>query len=142
MSRYVTPGFRSDGAGKMVPYPKDDSLNVFAVARDGLIVVFLLFVVMMFWPLRTVPTGTRGVITVGGSIKGVESEGFMLVWPWQRLDIFNIRAEEATIENAEGATSDTQPVKVNLTVRYSIATDKVAEVFEKFSHTGDLSSYI
>jgi prohibitin 2 len=29
-----------------------------------------------------------------------------------------------------------------MTVRYSIALDKVAEVFEKYSHDGDLSSYV
>lgn len=82
------------------------------------------------------------MITVGGAIKGIESEGFMLVAPWQSLSLFNIRAEEATVENAEGSTSDTQPVKVSLTVRYSIQTDKVAEVFEKYSHDGNLQSYV
>ena len=51
--------------------------------------------------------------------------------PWQKLHNFSIRAEKADIENAEGSTSDTQPVKVSMTVRYSIATDRVAEVFEK-----------
>jgi regulator of protease activity HflC (stomatin/prohibitin superfamily) len=56
--------------------------------------------------------------------------------------VYNIRAEEATDENAEGSTSDTQPVKVSLTVRYSIQTDKVAEVFEKYSHDGNLASYV
>ncbi|WP_207393596.1 hypothetical protein [Duganella aceris] len=36
------------------------------------------------------------------------------------LTIFNIRAEEAEIKNADGSTADTQPMKVSLTVRYSI----------------------
>ena len=94
------------------------------------------------WPLRSVPTGSRGVVTVGGAIKGIESEGFMLLAPWQRLDIFNIRSEEATVENTDGSTSDTQPVKVSLTVRYSIQPDKVTEVFEKYSHDGNLQSYV
>src|SRR6185437_11893677 len=62
--------------------------------------------------------------------------------PWQKLAIFSIRAEQANIDNAGGSTSDTQPVSVSLTVRYSIATDKVAEVYEKYSHNGDLSSYV
>ena len=88
------------------------------------------------------PTGHRGVITVGGAIRSIEAEGFTLLWPWQTLSIFNIRAEEATVENAEGSTSDTQPVKVSLTVRYSIQTDRVAEVFEKYSHDGNLMSYV
>jgi regulator of protease activity HflC (stomatin/prohibitin superfamily) len=73
---------------------------------------------------------------------GIEGEGLAVLPPWQKLYNFSIRAEKADIENAEGSTSDTQPVKVSMTVRYSIATDKVAEVFEKYSHDGDLSSYV
>jgi regulator of protease activity HflC (stomatin/prohibitin superfamily) len=62
--------------------------------------------------------------------------------PWQHLSIFSIRAEEATIDNADGSTADTQPVKVSMTVRYSIATDRVSEVYEKYSHDGNLASYV
>lgn len=62
--------------------------------------------------------------------------------PWQRLAAFNIRAEQADVKNTQGTTSDTQPVKSGMTVRYSICPDKVAEVFEKYSHDGDLDSYI
>ena len=102
----------------------------------------LVAIVAALWPLHSVPTGSRGVITVGGAIRGIENEGYLLLWPWQKLSIFNIRAEEATVENAEGSTSDTQPVKVSLTVRYSIATDRVSEVYEKYSHDGNLQSYI
>ena len=108
----------------------------------GALVLCVAIIAVWLWPLRSVPTGSRGVVTVGGAIKGIESEGFMLLAPWQRLDLFNIRSEEATVENADGSTSDTQPVKVSLTVRYSIKTDKVAEVFEKYSHDGNLMSYV
>ncbi len=105
----------------------------------GLVALALL---VWMWPLRTVSTGYRAVVTVGGAIRGIEPEGFTLIAPWQSLHLFNIRAEEASVENAEGSTSDTQPVKVSLTVRYSIQTDKVAEVFEKYSHDGNLQSYV
>jgi prohibitin 2 len=108
----------------------------------GAILIGVVFTAIWLWPLRSVPTGSRGVVTVGGAIKGIESEGFMLLAPWQRLDLFNIRAEEATVENTDGSTSDTQPVKVSLTVRYSIQPDKVSEVFEKYSHDGNLQSYV
>lgn len=94
------------------------------------------------WPFATVPTGYRGVITQFGAIRGIEPEGLVVLPPWQKLSIFNVRAEEAGVENAEGATSDQQPVKVSLTVRYSISPDKVSEVFEKYSRNGDLSSYV
>jgi regulator of protease activity HflC (stomatin/prohibitin superfamily) len=82
------------------------------------------------------------VVTQFGKIVGIQGEGLAILPPWQKLNIFNIRAEAADIENAEGSTSDTQPVKVSMTVRYSIATDKVAEVFEKYSRDGNLSSYV
>ncbi len=108
----------------------------------AVIVVPIMILVVLFWPIRSVPTGHRGVVTVGGAIKGIESEGFMFLLPWQKLNIFNIRSEEASVENADGSTSDTQPVRVSLTVRYSIKTDKVAEVFEKYSHDGNLQSYV
>jgi regulator of protease activity HflC (stomatin/prohibitin superfamily) len=96
----------------------------------------------LLWPFYSVPTGSRGVVTQFGKIVGIEGEGLAVLPPWQKLSNFSIRAEKADIENAEGSTSDTQPVKVSMTVRYSIATDRVAEVFEKYSHDGNLSSYV
>lgn len=99
-------------------------------------------ILAIIWPFNSVPTGSRGVVTQFGRIIGIEPEGLVFLPPWQKLSIFSIRSEVATIENASGATSDIQPVTVSLTVRYSISTDKVAEVFEKYSHSGDLSSYV
>ena len=110
--------------------------------RYGVILLTAGVLLFWLWPLRTVPTGILGVVTVGGSIKSIQSEGFMILAPWEKLNIFNIRSEEAAIENADGSTSDTQPVHVSLTVRYSIKPDKVAEVFEKYSRDGDLQSYV
>jgi regulator of protease activity HflC (stomatin/prohibitin superfamily) len=102
----------------------------------------ILIVLMILWPFYSVPTGSRGVVTQFGKIVGIEGEGLAILPPWQKLSNFSIRAEKADIENAEGSTSDTQPVKVSMTVRYSIATDRVSEVFEKYSHDGNLSSYV
>lgn len=105
----------------------------------GLVV---LLVLQSLWPFYSVPTGYRGVVTTFGKITGVEAEGLAFVPPWQKLHVFNIRAEKADINGAEGSTSDTQPVKVSLTVRYSISPDRVPEVFEKYSHDGNMSSYV
>lgn len=93
-------------------------------------------------PFHTVPTGFRGVVTQFGAIKGIENEGLVILPPWQGLNIFNVRTETTDVAKAQGSTSDTQPVDVALTVRYSIQPDKVAEVFEKYSRNGDLSSYV
>jgi prohibitin 2 len=108
----------------------------------AVIAVVVLLLVKVLWPFYSVPTGSRGVVTQFGRIVGIENEGLAVLPPWQKLAIFSIRAEQANIDNAGGSTSDTQPVSVSLTVRYSIVTDKVVEVYEKYSHNGDLSSYV
>jgi len=110
--------------------------------RDAGIVIAALILLAVLWPFYSVPTGSRGVVTQFGKIVGIEGEGLAVLPPWQKLSNFSIRAEAANIENAEGSTSDTQPVRVSMTVRYSIATDRVAEVFEKYSHDGNLASYV
>ncbi len=101
-----------------------------------------LIAISVVWPFYSVPTGFRGVVTTFGKITGIEGEGLAVLPPWQKLHVFNIRAEQADIEGAEGSTSDTQPVKVSMTVRYSISTDRVSEVFEKYSHDGNMLSYV
>jgi prohibitin 2 len=110
--------------------------------RSLAIAIGLLFALYLLWPFYSVPTGSRGVVTQFGKIVGIEGEGLAVLPPWEKLSNFSIRAEQADIENAEGSTSDTQPVKVSMTVRYSIATDRVSEVFEKYSHDGNLASYV
>jgi prohibitin 2 len=123
-------------------YQSDDGLRWPSIIRDALIALGAFILLTIVWPFYSVPTGSRGVITQFGKIVGIEPEGLAVLPPWQKLTLFSIRSEQADIENAAGATSDTQPVTVSLTVRYSISPDKVAEVFEKYSHTGDLSSYV
>jgi prohibitin 2 len=123
-------------------YTTADGLRGPAIIRDAAIAIGALILVMMVWPFYSVPTGSRGVITQFGKIVGIEPEGLAVLPPWQKLTLFSIRSEQADIENAAGATSDTQPVTVSLTVRYSISPNKVSEVFEKYSHNGDLSSYV
>jgi regulator of protease activity HflC (stomatin/prohibitin superfamily) len=108
----------------------------------AVIAVVVLLALKMLWPFYSVPTGSRGVVTQFGRIVRIENEGLTVLPPWQNIAIFSIRAEQANIDGAGGSTSDTQPVSVSLTVRYSIMTDKVAEVYEKYSHNGDLSSYV
>src|ERR1700740_2216353 len=95
----------------------------------GVVIVGVVICLSVAWPFYSVPTGSRGVVTQFGAIVGIENEGLAVLPPWRKLYNFSIRAERADIDKAEGATSDTQPVHVSMTVRYSIATDKVAEVF-------------
>jgi regulator of protease activity HflC (stomatin/prohibitin superfamily) len=111
-------------------------------AVRAVIFLFVFILTMIWWPFWKTPTGYRGVVTQFGKIVGVEGEGLTVLPPWQRLAVFNIRAEEAPVKDAEGATSDTQAVHVSMMVRYSIAVDRVAEVYEKYSHDGNMASYV
>jgi prohibitin 2 len=119
-----------------------ESLNLQKLIRWGGIAVAAIILLTLVWPFYSVPTGSRGVVTRFGAIVGIEGEGLTILPPWEKLSIFSIRAETANVQNAEGATSDTQPVTTSLTVRYAIQPDKVSEVFEQYSHDGDLSSYV
>lgn len=110
--------------------------------KYGAMALGALILLWIIWPFNSVPTGYRGVVTQFGAIKGVENEGLVILPPWRKLSIFSIRAERADIDNAEGSTNDQQPVHTSLTVRYSIETNKVADVYEQYSHDGDLSSYV
>lgn len=110
--------------------------------KYGSLAIGSIIAVSYLWPFYSVSTGFRGVVTRFGKIVQIEDEGLVILAPWEKLSTFSIRAEQADIDNAEGSTSDTQPVHVNMTIRYSISTDKVSEVFEKYSHNGDLSSYV
>src|ERR1700740_2401586 len=92
----------------------------------GVVIVGVVICLSVAWPFYSVPTGSRGVVTQFGKIVGIEQEGLAVLPPWQNLTLFSIRAEEANIDNASGSTSDTQPVSVSLTVRYSISPDKVS----------------
>lgn len=125
-----------------LPLPVATQPQALAWLRRFGIAVAAIVAVIVLWPFYSVPTGSRGVVTQFGAIKGIEPEGLAVLPPWQKLNVFSIRAEQADINDAEGSTSDTQPVHVSMTVRYSIAVDKVAEVFEKYSHTGNLASYV
>lgn len=112
------------------------------LARSVVSLGALVVIGFLAWPFHSVPTGSRGVVTQFGKIVGIEGEGLVILPPWQKLNNFSVRAKAADIESADGSTADQQPVKVSLTVRYSIAHDRVAEVYEKYSQDGNLQSYV
>jgi prohibitin 2 len=125
----------------MIEYKGNATENA-KIIRNVSIAILVLLLGVWLWPFYSVPTGSRGVVTTFGAITGIESEGLAVLPPWRKLTVFSIRAERADVDSADGSTNDQQPVHVSLTVRYSIATDRVAEVFEKYTHNGDLSSYV
>ena len=91
------------------PDATEEVINPIPIIRDASIVVSAFILLLIIWPFNSVPTGSRGVITQFGRIVGIEPEGLTLLWPWQKLTLFSIRAEAATIEDASGALYGTTP---------------------------------
>lgn len=53
----------------MKRYYENDDLKVSRIAKDTVVAAVVGTMLLAWWPLRTVPTGHRGVITVGGGAK-------------------------------------------------------------------------
>lgn len=125
-------------------YPDEtvQEVNGAKVVRDAVVGFVALIALLWVWPFHSVPVGSRGVVTQFGKIERIEPEGLVILPPWQNLNIFSVRAETAQVDNAPGATHDLQQVDTSLTVRYRISPDQVANVYENYSHDGDLSSYV
>jgi len=62
--------------------PGDRSTRFTKVVLAVVIAVLAFFALMLCWPFYSVPTGSRGVLTQFGAIKGIESEGLVIVPPW------------------------------------------------------------
>lgn len=88
------------------------------------------------------PSGYAGVITTMGKATSQTGDGAAWTWPLQELHYFSLRSKFTEINNAEGSTSDTQPVRVGLVVRYSTIPSKTLYVFEKYSRDGELDPQI
>lgn len=123
-------------------YVSGSSVNVGKLLKEVGGALLALIFVLWVWPFAVVPTGYNGVITTFGKITSIQSEGLAFVPAWQKIANLNMRSQAAQVENAEGSTSDTQPVAVNMTVRYSIQKSKLAKVYEDYTHDGDMSSYV
>src|SRR3981189_936543 len=92
---------------------KINGSNVGKIVKYAAIGFAALLAVLIIWPFYSVPTGSRGVVTTFGAITGIEGEGLAVLPPWRKLTIFNIRAEQADVENAEGSTNDQQPDSIS-----------------------------
>src|SRR5690348_8480580 len=97
--RYITTVPASGGR------PETTTLKGGVVLFDLAIAFVVLILLATLWPFATVPTGHRGVVTQFGRIVGIEQEGLVVLPPWRKLSVFNVRSEQADVEDAEGSTS-------------------------------------
>lgn len=123
-------------------YETVTELDEARIIKDAAIGIATVIMLTWFWPFSSVPTGSQGVVTQFGKIKRIEGEGLVLTAPFESLHVFNVRTSATQVEGAQGSTADTQPVNVDLVVRYKIRPPMIAKIYEEYSHDGDLSSYV
>lgn len=104
--------------------------------------VLAALLLLIYWPIHSVPSGYAGVITTMGKATSQTGDGIAFTLPWQQLHHFSLRSKSTEIKSAEGSTKDIQPVYVGLVVRYSTIPNKTLYVFEKYSRDGELDAQV
>lgn len=103
----------------------------------------VLAVITALGAFTTVPEGSRGVRLLFSEAVGVTGPGLQLKVPFvQSVVPISIMADAVNVQNAEGATKDTQPVHTSLVVRYHINEKNVLEVYREYSREGNLDNYV
>jgi len=86
-------------------------------------VLILLFIVVYFWPriFITIKSGEGGVLFsrfFGGTITDrIYAEGFHIIAPWDIMNIYNVRVQQARHEMSV-LTIKGMPIRLSLSIRY------------------------
>lgn len=99
----------------------------------GIATFFLLFALLMFWPLHSVPPGAVGVVSLFGKVTpDALPPGLHFVGPVARVEDFNVKFQSAIAPKAEGATSDLQEVFEDISLNYEYDPTHAAYVYSHF----------
>ena len=101
-------------------------INLLGLTIIGLFLTIVLYnrIVHTIEPGHVGVTWYRFFDGTDTSPEGVLSEGIHLIFPWDRIYIYDARLRTTDIE-VEGLSSDGLNISVNFIVRYTIAADKV-----------------
>lgn len=106
-------------------------------------VIGLLLTLLLLGSWTVVPEGSRGVHVRMGKVVGATPQGLNFKLPiLDSIHGISIMADAVQINNAEGATKDSQPVHTTLVVRYHILEDRVVDVYSKYSRSGDMDNFV
>ncbi len=95
--------------------------------------VLLCVILMRFWPLHSVPPGSVGVVNIWGSVKpDVLQPGLRVINPVATVEDFNVKFQSATVDKAEGSTSDLQEVLEDISVNYEYDPAHAPYVYSHF----------
>ncbi|WP_372023824.1 SPFH domain-containing protein [Tistrella mobilis] len=85
--------------------------------------------VILFWPAMfiTVPAGHAGVVWhrfSGTDVENPTGEGLQVIWPWDRLEIYDVRFQTVT-QTYDAITADGLTVATTISFRYRVNQEYV-----------------
>ncbi|MEN9314591.1 MAG: hypothetical protein RIS35_984 [Pseudomonadota bacterium] len=93
--------------------------------------VVLGFILLLPLVIKTVPSGSVGVVwhRFGGGtdVRNVRTEGTVLLWPWNRLHLYDVRLQSSE-GRVSALTADGLKVEVDLAWAFYVLPDKVGMV--------------
>lgn len=96
-----------------------------------LVAVILVGVIVAasLWPLKSVPAGHRGVVTLFGNVRpGSLEPGMNIVNPMAHVHTMSVQVQKAQIKG-DAASRDLQHVSTTLTVNFALNPTKVADLY-------------
>lgn len=119
---------KANKPGAKVNKERGKAKNLTGLTGAGLAVVFLILLIFIPGGFKTVNTGELAVVKVFGEAKEVKTAGlhFRNIVTTQYI-IYDLKTQQMNIEN-EVYTKDAQPLRIELTIQYSIMADKAIEI--------------
>lgn len=93
--------------------------------------VVLGFILLLPFVIKTVPPGSVGVVwhrfAGGTDVRGVRGEGTVLIWPWNRVYLYDVRLQSSE-GRVSALTADGLKVEVDLAWAFYLLPEKVGMV--------------
>ncbi len=103
----------------------------------------IIFMVIILSTFSVVPEGSRGIKTRFSEAIGQTNQGIQFKVPIiESIHSISIMADAVEVKDAEGSTSDTQPVHTTFVVRYNIRENAALTVYKEYSRVGDIDNFV
>jgi prohibitin 2 len=118
--------------------------DLWRVAKDiGMAFTAIIALIVVFGSYSIVPEGARGVRTRFSEAVGQTNQGLQFKIPLiESIHPVSVMADAVAAKDAEGSTSDTQPVHTTFVVRFHIRENAVLNVYKEYSRAGDVDNFV
>jgi prohibitin 2 len=119
----------------------ETTIHLKSIAIDAIIALVAAILLLGSWSV--VPEGSRGVRTRFSEAVSQTNQGLQFKIPLiESIHPVSVMADAVAAKDAEGSTSDTQPVHTTFVVRFHIRENAVLNVYKEYSRTGDIDNFV